>query len=62
MGAGRPPGTYKQGDYVVGVDKVGLPAGEVSEDVGGLARQVREPVASPQGARNALTVASFFHA
>lgn len=59
---GERPGTYKLGDYVVGVDEVGFSAYEVPEAVDELAAQVSEALGSPESKRKALTIASFFHA
>ena len=53
---GERPGTYKQGDYVVGVHEVGSPAKCVKQDVRKLVQEL--DVATQE---NVLTVASYFH-
>lgn len=59
---GERPGSYKLGDYVVGVDDVGFPAASVKDAVDELVAQVSEAADESAANRNALTIASFFHA
>lgn len=56
---GERPGSYKVGEYVVGVRGVGAPAEEVSGLVWDLLAEVNDALGD---ARNALTVAAYLHA
>ena len=55
--AGERPGTYKLGDYIVGVGDVGATPAEVRGEMASLVSEVSR---APQG--KALTVAAYFHA
>lgn len=59
---GERPGSYKRGDYVVGLDDVGFPASQVAPAVEELVEQVGEAVAFPVDEHHALTIAAYFHA
>lgn len=59
MGGGERPGSYKRGDYVVGVKAVGADAADVLE----LVRNLLDDVAAYlSDDRRALTVAAYLHA
>lgn len=60
---GERPGTYKKGDYGVGIDQViGYAPDEVEDAVIGLCDEVNEVIAGGTNNWNALTVGAYTHA
>lgn len=59
---GERPGTFKLGDYVVGVRDTGIAADDVSQAVGDALSEVREALEASSAQKNALVIAAYLHA